>query len=470
MIFVNHRHADALWVGRLVDALTPLFGAAGLYVDRQLEPGDLWPQELDDALQRCDALIAVIGEGWVRMVDAQGRRRLDDPRDWVRREIETALARGVLILPVFLDGCAVPSEADLPASLQPLCQRQGQALRTSDWEHDLQLLAGTLAQRLDIRRAQVGLGTLGPLLKDPQIALELGGSRQGVERTLGTIQFLQAHKAVHDALHRVEHEIQRPIRSGGLGSGIIYRRRLAALTQDIHAVMAQGLLMDLIVEELEDLLAQAEAAMSQALQGGAAPEPVQRLLAELEALIAVSPELDSQMSGAAATLQLSQLSRLMRQVQTRAAALARSDAPALAQLGEGIAAIERIDRELQARVLEHSTLQMLDRELRAAMTAGERCEELRLGWAKALRRRRRLVGRASLSVTQALPDFESLEQLIDAALAAGQGAQAASLLAEYFGLAGDVFFSVDTQLRDYCHELGEVAQSLRQWLPPETDA
>ena len=40
-------------------------------------------------------------------------------------------------------------------------------------------------------------------------------------------------------------------------------------------------------------------------------------------------------------------------------------------------------------------------------------------------------------------------------------------LAEYFGLAGDVFFSIDTQLRDYCHELGEVAQSLRQWLPPE---
>jgi hypothetical protein len=66
-----------------------------------------------------------------------------------------------------------------------------------------------------------------------------------------------------------------------------------------------------------------------------------------------------------------------------------------------------------------------------------------------------------------MPDFESLEQLMDAALAADQGAQAASLLAEYFGLAGDVFFSVDTQLRDYCHELGEVAQSLRQWLPPE---
>ncbi|HMW22777.1 MAG TPA: toll/interleukin-1 receptor domain-containing protein [Burkholderiaceae bacterium] len=466
MIFINHRHADALWVGRLVDALTPLFGADGLYVDRQLEPGDRWPDELEDALQRCDALIAVIGEGWARMADAQGRRRLDDPRDWVRREIETALARGVLIVPVFLDGCAVPAEAELPASLQPLCQRQGQALRTSDWEHDLQLLAGTLAQRLDVRRAQVGLGTLGPLLKDPQIALELGGSRQGVERTLGTIQFLQAHKAVHDALHRVEHEIQRPIRSGGLGSGIIYRRRLAALAQDIRAVMDQGLLMDLIVEELEDLLAQAKAAMDLALQG-AAPEPVQRLLADLEALIAVSPELDSQMSGAAATLQLSQLSRLMRQVQTKAAALARSDAAGLAQLGEGIAAIERIDRELQARVLEHSTLQMLDRELRAAMTAGERCEELRLGWAKAQRRRRRLVGRASLSVTQALPDFESLEQLIDAALAAGQGAQAASLLTEYFGLAGDVFFSVDTQLRDYCHELGEVAQALRQWLPPE---
>lgn len=466
MIFINHRHVDALWVGRLVDALTPLFGAPELYVDRQLEPGDLWPQELEAALQRCDALVAVIGPGWAQLQDAQGRRRLDDPGDWVRREIETALARGVLIVPVFLDGCAVPAEAELPASLQPLCQRQGQALRTSDWEHDLQLLAGTLAQRLDVRRAQVGLGTLGPLLKDPQIALELGGSRQGVERTMATIQFLQAHKAVHDALHRVEHEIQRPVRSGGLGSGITYRRRLAALAQDVRAVMAQGLLMDLIVEELEDALAQAEASMGQALQG-ATPQSVERLLADLEALIAISPELDSQMAGAAATLQLSQLSRLMRQVQDKAALLARSDATGLAQLGDGITAIERIDRELQARVLEHSTLQMLDRELRAAMTAGERCDELRMGWAKALRRRRRLVGRASLTVAQAMPDFESLEQLMDAALAADQGAQAASLLAEYFGLAGDVFFSVDTQLRDYCHELGEVAQSLRQWLPPE---
>jgi formylglycine-generating enzyme required for sulfatase activity len=70
-------------------------------------------------------VLAVIGRDWLRAADAGSGRRLDAPRDYVRTEIEIALARGIPLVPVLLEGVAMPLERDLPDSIKALADRQG---------------------------------------------------------------------------------------------------------------------------------------------------------------------------------------------------------------------------------------------------------------------------------------------------------------------------------------------------------
>src|SRR5262249_34045163 len=72
----------------------------------------------------CDVLLALIGPGWLDARDASGQRRLDNPLDFVRLEIEAALRRNIRVIPVLLDGAGLPHEDSLPAALQPLTRRQ----------------------------------------------------------------------------------------------------------------------------------------------------------------------------------------------------------------------------------------------------------------------------------------------------------------------------------------------------------
>ena len=76
---------------------------------------------------RCNVLVALIGPKW-NEVDAQGRRRLDDPDDFVRIEIASALADGKPVIPVLLDGAPFPTEASLPEDVQSLTRFQAMRL------------------------------------------------------------------------------------------------------------------------------------------------------------------------------------------------------------------------------------------------------------------------------------------------------------------------------------------------------
>lgn len=69
------------------------------------------------AVEACDALLAIIGQGWLDAADSDGNRRLDNPTDYVRVEIEAALNRGIPVVPVLVDDATTPTEGDLPPSL-----------------------------------------------------------------------------------------------------------------------------------------------------------------------------------------------------------------------------------------------------------------------------------------------------------------------------------------------------------------
>ena len=159
-IFISYRRDDSDFAsGRLADDLSQIFGHNLIFrdVDR-LIPGVDYEQALDDALDSCVALIAVIGPRWSTITNAQGCRRLEDPNDWVCAEIRRALARGIRVIPALISGTIMPREAELPLDLKSLHKRQAFELSDRHWKQELELLAQALEKIPGIpgRVARVG--------------------------------------------------------------------------------------------------------------------------------------------------------------------------------------------------------------------------------------------------------------------------------------------------------------------------
>lgn len=159
-IFVSYRRDDTRQAaGRLADDLADHFGSDHLFRDIEgIELGVDFAQALNQALGTCVVMLVLIGPRWLDITDAQGRRRLDDPRDWIRQEITTALQRGIRVVPVLIDGTPLPAEDQLPPDLQPLVRRQALEIADSRWRGDLQRLVETLARvpGLSLRSAPAG--------------------------------------------------------------------------------------------------------------------------------------------------------------------------------------------------------------------------------------------------------------------------------------------------------------------------
>ena len=109
-IFISYRRADTQgWVGRLAGALRAGFPRAGVYYDiATIRPGDDFVSSIEDALASCQAVLAIIGPRWLTVQTPEGRRRIDDPADVVRLEIERSLDRPVRLVPVLFGGATCP--------------------------------------------------------------------------------------------------------------------------------------------------------------------------------------------------------------------------------------------------------------------------------------------------------------------------------------------------------------------------
>jgi hypothetical protein len=140
-IFVSYRRSDApAHAGRLYDRLVDRFGAARVFKDLEtLAPGADFAAVIERTLDRCDALVAVIGRGW-----APGR--LADDEDWVRFEIARALARDIRVVPVLVADAALPAAADLPDDLRGLAARHAVSLTDAAWNAQVAELLEALAQ------------------------------------------------------------------------------------------------------------------------------------------------------------------------------------------------------------------------------------------------------------------------------------------------------------------------------------
>jgi len=144
-IFISYRREDASgFAGRLHESLSRHFGPARIFRDvDDMTVGVDFPTRIHETLGSCGALVAVIGREW--LVDSKGRRRLEEPDDWVRQEILAALERDdVLVVPVLVEGTTMPSAGDLPAPLAPLTRRHALEIADSRWAYDVGLLAKEL--------------------------------------------------------------------------------------------------------------------------------------------------------------------------------------------------------------------------------------------------------------------------------------------------------------------------------------
>jgi len=123
-IFINYRRENsAAAAGRLADRLARHFDQQ-LFMDiDNIEPGVDFIKTLNEQVAQCEAFIAVIGPGWADHKNSAGTRRLDDPHDYVRVEIEAALQRDIRVIPVLVDGAKMPTAEELPDSLKLLTRR-----------------------------------------------------------------------------------------------------------------------------------------------------------------------------------------------------------------------------------------------------------------------------------------------------------------------------------------------------------
>src|SRR5262245_6337147 len=146
LIFICYRREDtAPYTGRLYDDLVDYFGSDHLFRDiYTLELGDNFVEAIKKAIGSCDALIVLIGEKWLNCADEKGRRRLDNPEDYLRLEIATALDRDILVIPVLVQGATMPRPQDLPDTLVKLTQRHALEITDSHWKEDVNRLIETL--------------------------------------------------------------------------------------------------------------------------------------------------------------------------------------------------------------------------------------------------------------------------------------------------------------------------------------
>jgi len=149
-VFISYRRGDCQGsAGRLYDDLGEQLGDTVVFRDIDaIQPGvDYW-EEIIRTIDECDALLAVIGSGWLESKDRAGNRRLDSPEDLVLLEIASALEGGKVVIPVLIEEADMPAADDLPERLRPLAARNALPISDLRWNYDVGRLVSRLQQVL----------------------------------------------------------------------------------------------------------------------------------------------------------------------------------------------------------------------------------------------------------------------------------------------------------------------------------
>lgn len=154
-IFVSYRRDDSSGhAGRLFDNLAKHFGEDQIFMDIDtIEPGEDFLEVIEKAVGSCEIVIVVMGQRWLSASD-DASRRLDNPNDFVRLEIATALNRDIRVIPVLVQKATMPRPQDLPDDINRLSRRNAIEISDNRWQYDVAKLINVLERVLATRQEE----------------------------------------------------------------------------------------------------------------------------------------------------------------------------------------------------------------------------------------------------------------------------------------------------------------------------
>lgn len=170
-IFISYRRHDSEGeAGRLFDDLVEQFGEPSVFMDvAGIAVGRDFRKAIDQSVATCSAMLALIGPGWLEERDEAGKRRLDNPGDFVRVETAAALKRDIPVIPVLVREAKMPHADELPEDLKDLAYRNCVELTHVRWKSDLKVLVDGLHE-LFAPSAAAGTGGGGPYATKTRVA------------------------------------------------------------------------------------------------------------------------------------------------------------------------------------------------------------------------------------------------------------------------------------------------------------
>jgi hypothetical protein len=148
--FVSYRRDQSSFIARsLRTALAARLGSKSVFLDESaIYPGQQFPRQIKEAILGSSVILVIIGPYWLDVRDTKsGGRRLDEPDDWVRQEVEEGLRHAIaVVVPVLVDGAHMPAKNDLPPSIQALSGLQAFPLPGDDLPREVDALIEGIEQ------------------------------------------------------------------------------------------------------------------------------------------------------------------------------------------------------------------------------------------------------------------------------------------------------------------------------------
>jgi len=184
-VFLNYRGEDSRsYAALLYMELSRHFGNELVFLDSEsMVAGTDFVDELVSQVRHCRAMLAIIGPRWLHAAEPRsGRRRIDNPQDWIRRELVTAIGAGVRVIPILTDDAELPQAEDLPDDLVPLIRYQFRRLRHREATADLARIIA------DLEAVEPGLASAARQLAADTVQNRVGDRlRQETARVLGVL-------------------------------------------------------------------------------------------------------------------------------------------------------------------------------------------------------------------------------------------------------------------------------------------
>jgi tetratricopeptide (TPR) repeat protein len=222
-VFISYRRQEASGLaGRLYDRLAARFGDDRVFMDvDSIEPGLDFTEVIARAVGSCRVLLALIGHQWSSVEDDDGRRRLDNPEDLVRLELEAALERDIRVIPILVEGATMPRRQDLPAELAKLARRNALRISHESFRQDASRLVQILENLLRVttedgdqdapapsQAAEIGHGEIRAPGVPPEPIQALEPPQDEVPKLTSQAVAHAEQGRYHDALHDLDRALE----------------------------------------------------------------------------------------------------------------------------------------------------------------------------------------------------------------------------------------------------------------------